>query len=302
MNSLNNLVKNSWRTAVVLVLLLCVFPAQAAEIRFVTWRDTQGFLDRLIRDFEAQNPDLKIVREIGPHSSTEFHDLVGQKFKNRDPEMDVFFMDVIWPAEFASAGWALPLDRFFPPEERKKFLSATILANTYQGNIYGVPLFVDAGLLYYRKDMLQRYNFPPPRAWPELVEQAKTILAGANDAQLSGFSGQFKQYEGLVCNMMEYIASRGPAFSPTSRLERRTPTSMRPSNREPTAVSLPASTTSEVSSLCVAPTPEPAPSGPSAGRPPSLPCPDRFAARCAVARQRARFRRHSSRACGPSSW
>jgi multiple sugar transport system substrate-binding protein len=209
MNSLNNLVKNSWRTAVVLVLLLCVFPAQAVEIRFVTWRETQGFLDRLIQDFEAQNPDLKIVREIGPHSSTEFHDLVGQKFKNRDPEMDVFFMDVIWPAEFASAGWALPLDRFFPPEERKKFLPATIPANTYQGNIYGVPLFVDAGLLYYRKDMLQHYNFPPPRTWPELVEQAKTILAGVNDAQLSGFSGQFKQYEGLVCNMMEYIASRG---------------------------------------------------------------------------------------------
>jgi hypothetical protein len=130
MNSLNNLVKNSWRTAVVLVLLLCAFPAQAVEIRFVTWRETQGFLDRLIQDFEAQNPDLKIVREIGPHSSTEFHDLVGQKFKNRDPEMDVFFMDVIWPAEFASAGWALPLDRFFPPDEQKKF-SRTLIRDTF---------------------------------------------------------------------------------------------------------------------------------------------------------------------------
>ena len=201
--------KNSWRVALLPLLLACALPAQADEIRFVTWRETQGFLERLIKDFETQNPDLKIVREVGPHSSTEFHDLVGQKFKNRDPNMDVFFMDVIWPAEFASAGWALPLDRFFPPDEQKKFLPAAILANTYQGHIYGVPLFVDAGLLYYRRDILQHYGFAPPRTWPELVDQARTILAKENDPQLSGFSGQFKQYEGLVCNMMEYIASRG---------------------------------------------------------------------------------------------
>lgn len=196
-------------TALFLTLLCRVVPAGAAEIRFVTWRDNQGFLERLVRDFEAQNPDIKIAREVGPHSSTEFHDLVAQKFKNRDPEMDVFFMDVIWPAEFAAAGWALPLDRFFPPEEQKQFLPAAIRANIYDGRIYGVPLFVDAGLLYYRKDILQKYGFSPPRLWPELVEQSKIILAGEKDSQLTGFSGQFKQYEGLVCNMMEYILSRG---------------------------------------------------------------------------------------------
>jgi multiple sugar transport system substrate-binding protein len=190
-----------------LLLLLLFSPVGAAEIRFVTWRETQGFMERLIHDFEAQNPDLRIVRDIGPHSSTEFHDLVAQKFKNRDREMDVFFMDVIWPAEFASAGWALPLDRFFPPEERKKFLPAAIRANSYTGAIYGVPLFVDAGLLYYRKDLLEKYRLQPPRTWPELVEQAKTILGRENSSGLTGFSGQFKQYEGLVCNMMEYILS-----------------------------------------------------------------------------------------------
>jgi multiple sugar transport system substrate-binding protein len=205
-----------WPALVLLPLLFS--PAYAADIRFVTWRETQGFMERLIRDFEAQNPDLKIVRDIGPHSSTEFHDLVAQKFKNRDREMDVFFMDVIWPAEFASAGWALPLDRFFPAEERKKFLPAAIRANTYSGAIYGVPLFVDAGLLYYRKDLLQKYNFSPPRTWPELVAEAKTIVTGENTSGLTGFSGQFKQYEGLVCNMMEYILSNNGALWDESSL------------------------------------------------------------------------------------
>ncbi len=200
-----------------LVLLVSLFlllpspihPAEA-EIRFVTWRSSTPWVwDEAIADFETGNPGIKIVREVGPHSSTEFHDLVTQKLRNRDPETDVFFMDVIWPAEFASAGWALPLDGFFPAAEQKKFLAAPIAANTYQGRIYGVPVFIDAGLLYFRKDLLEKYAFPPPRTWPELVNQAKAILAKENDPHLTGFSVQFKQYEGLVTNMMEYILSNG---------------------------------------------------------------------------------------------
>jgi len=103
--------------------------------------------DQPIADFEKQNPGVKVIREIGPQSSTQLHDLITQKLKNRDTEMDVFVMDVIWPAEFASAGWALPLDRFFALAEQKQFLDAPIQANHYRGQIFGVPLFVDAGLL-----------------------------------------------------------------------------------------------------------------------------------------------------------
>ena len=49
-------------------------------------------------------PHIRIVREIAPHSSTAYHDLLTQKLKNKDTSMDLFFMDVIWPAEFAAAG------------------------------------------------------------------------------------------------------------------------------------------------------------------------------------------------------
>jgi multiple sugar transport system substrate-binding protein len=81
-----------------------------------------------------------------------------------------------------------------------------------------VPLFSDGGLLYYRKDLLEKYSLPPPRTWPELVEQAKTIRARERDPHLIGFSGQFKQYEGLVCNMMEYVLSNRGALWDETRL------------------------------------------------------------------------------------
>ena len=187
--------------------------SQDKVIRFVLWKSEAPKLwDEAIAAFEKDNPGTKIVREIGPHSSTQFHDLITQKLKNRDPKMDVFLMDVVWPAEFASAGWALPLDKYFPAEEQAKFLAAPMSADRYNGQTFGVPLFVDAGLLYYRKDLLEKYGFKPPRYWSELVANAKAIMAGENDPQLVGFSGQFKQYEGLICNMLEYVYSNGGTF------------------------------------------------------------------------------------------
>jgi multiple sugar transport system substrate-binding protein len=181
-------------------------------IRFVTWKPNQPEVwDEIIGNFEKKHPHIKVEREIGPHSSTAFHDLLTQKLKNRSKDVDVFFLDVTWPPEFASAGWALPLDGRFPPSEREKFLAGPVMADTYKGNIYGIPLFVDAGMLFYRKDLLKKYRFAPPRTWPEMVAQAKAVVAGEKrqDREIAGFSGQFKQYEGLVCNMLEYVLSNG---------------------------------------------------------------------------------------------
>jgi multiple sugar transport system substrate-binding protein len=180
------------------------------RIRFVAWRPNQPEVWKEIIDiFERENPGIEIVHEIGPHSSTAFHDLLTQKLKNRSKDVDVFFMDVIWPPEFAAAGWAMVLDDIFTAHQREAFLPRTILANTYKGKIYGVPLFIDSGLLFYRQDLLDAYGFQPPLTWNELVLQAEKIVTGEREAgnDLVGYTGQFKQYEGLVCDMMEFILS-----------------------------------------------------------------------------------------------
>lgn len=179
-------------------------------LHFVTWKaDHPDAWNEAITRFEQAYPHVRIQREIAPHSSTAYHDVLTQKLKNRDQSLDLFFMDVIWPAEFASAGWALPLDEYFPSSERRKFLRATIEAATYQDRVYGVPSRVDGGMLYYRKDLLDRYGFSPPKTWDELVRQADAIVEGERIRQpaLRGYSGQFKQYEGLVCTMLEFIGS-----------------------------------------------------------------------------------------------
>jgi multiple sugar transport system substrate-binding protein len=206
-----------------LTLFMLLFPLSSCTnkediqktLKFVTWKPNQPAVwEEIYRIFEEEHLDIHIEREVGPHSSTAFHDLLTQKLKNKSTDVDVFFMDVVWPPEFAAAGWALPLDDLFSQERQEQFLQSTILANTYQDHIYGVPLFIDSGVLYYRKDLLEKYGLNAPETWPEMVSQAQKIVMEESEQgnEIYGFSGQFKQYEGLVCNMMEFIMSNDGAF------------------------------------------------------------------------------------------
>lgn len=184
-------------------------------LHFVTWKaDHPQAWNEAIQRFEEAHPRIRVKREMAPHSSTAYHDLLTQKLRNRESSLDLFLMDVIWPAEFAVAGWALPLDTYFHQSEREKFLPATIASGLYGDRSYGVPSRIDSGMLYYRKDLLEQYGFSPPSTWNELARQARTILEGERIAQplLRGYSGQFKQYEGLVCDMLEFVGSHNGSF------------------------------------------------------------------------------------------
>lgn len=187
-------------------------------LRFVSWKpDHPRVWDDALAQFTGAHPHITVVRELAPHSSTAYHDLLTQKLKNGDTTVDVFFMDVIWVPEFAAAHWARPLEDRFLPALQQAFLPATLEVGRYDGHLYGVPSRIDAGLLYYRKDLLTKYGFLPPTTWDALVHQAETILAGERTASpiLQGYVAQFKQYEGLVCNMLEMIEAHGGSLLTT---------------------------------------------------------------------------------------
>jgi trehalose/maltose transport system substrate-binding protein len=79
------------------------------------------------------------------------------------------------------------------------------------GKLVGLPLFTDAGILYYRTDLSARYGFKqPPQTWEELAGMAKQIEDGEHHAgrpDFQGFVFQGAAYEGLTCDGLEWIYS-----------------------------------------------------------------------------------------------
>ncbi len=164
-------------------------------------------LDRLIAQFEKENPGVRVKRETLPSSSDEQHQFYATNLQAKSADFDVFALDVIWVAEFARAGWLRDLSALIAPESREEFFPGPIAAVTYGKRIYALPWFIDAGLLYYRKDLLDKYRFAAPETWEDLVRIAQAVTA--KERELYGFVWQGKQYEGLVCNTLELLWSNG---------------------------------------------------------------------------------------------
>jgi len=116
-------------------------------------------------------------------------------------------MDVVWTAEFAAKGQveALPPDQF-PTDS---FLKATVDSATYFNKLYGYPYTSDGGLLYYRKDLLDKYGLKPPTSFDEMKAACDKITAGEKDSALGCFAGQYNKYEGLTVNFDEAVHGAG---------------------------------------------------------------------------------------------
>ncbi len=140
-----------------------------------------------------------------PSASTEVHQALVQQLVRRTGTPDVFTQDVVWIAEMAGAGWALPLDQYFPPAARTEYFPGTIDACTYQGKLTALPWFVDSGMLYYRTDLLEAVGAKVPTTWNDLVKLAADLQQGGRAK--FGYLWQGKQAEVLVCDAVEVIAS-----------------------------------------------------------------------------------------------
>src|SRR5215213_1194665 len=147
------------------------------EVIFSWGEDDPGVLPGLIEEFNKQNEgNIKVTHRVMPSDTGQYFDQIRTEFQAGGGDIDVIGGDVIWPAQFAANGYILDLsDRF---TDTDAFLPGPIQSNTYDGKVWGVPWYTDAGLLYYRQDLLEQAGFSEgPKTWEEPKEMAlKTAL------------------------------------------------------------------------------------------------------------------------------
>lgn len=145
-----------------------------------------------------------------PSASTEVHQALVQQLARRNGTPDVFTQDIIWIAEFAGAGWALPLDEYFGKQAQAEYFPGVIAACTWNGKLTALPWFIDSGMLFYRTDLLQQAGAKVPETWDDLVHTAQD-LQSSGKAKF-GFLWQGKQAEVLICDLVEFVGSNNGAI------------------------------------------------------------------------------------------
>ena len=165
----------------------------------------QNAIDRFNEEYSGQY--TANYREM-PADTGQHFDQLQTELQAGSSEFDLIGADVIWPAQLASQGFILDLSDRFTQDQQNEFLPATIEAMTYNGSVWGVPWRTDAGMLYYRQDLLEENGFNnPPTTWDELKQMARTVQQQSGTRY--GFIFQGADYEGGVTNALEYIWSSG---------------------------------------------------------------------------------------------
>ncbi|RMH55869.1 MAG: ABC transporter substrate-binding protein [Candidatus Hydrogenedentota bacterium] len=174
-----------------------------------------AFWERLAKEFESRSGiGVRLIRQ--PTNTDQRRQGLVLALKAHQSDPDVFLMDVAWIGQFAAADWLLPLSGGLSPVKTKPkelFENVIRTAGTYRNRVVALPVYVDAGLLYYRTDLLEKAGFDsPPKTWPELVEMASKIQRrerARGRRRFSGYVWQGAQYEGLVCHFLEVASSAG---------------------------------------------------------------------------------------------
>lgn len=165
-----------------------------------------GVEARVIREelaeFARRHPDIPVEHRPTPDDASQRHHLYVQWLNARAPDPDVLQIDVVWTAEFAAAGWLLPLDDVVDGDE--DFFPAARQAGRWRGVTYAVPWFVDVGMLYWRTDLLS----DPPGTFERLETDVRRVR-GRPEAPPFGLVWQGARYEGLVTVFIEYLGAFG---------------------------------------------------------------------------------------------
>jgi len=170
---------------------------------------TTAEIDQIARDFETQNPDIKVVMEYLGYDFV--HDKITTGMAAKPPAYDAAMIDVIWPDEFIKAGYLLDVTDRVTPEMKSGIFPASWNGVTRNGKVYGMPWLMDVKYFMYNKDMLEKAGFTdPPKTWEEVTDQAKVIKEkGVVEFPITW---SWNQKEGVTCDFAVLLFGNGGAF------------------------------------------------------------------------------------------
>jgi multiple sugar transport system substrate-binding protein len=160
-------------------------PGAFAADTLVFWERSGGnadMTDRLIALWNESHPDTPIEITYIPHA--EMVAKLAQAIASGDVP-DLMGLDLIYGPQFEKAGQLVDITEYFENDPHWDTASpGHKQVGTWEGRIYGVPLYADVSALFYNKDLFEQAGLDPnkpPTSLGELREYADKITALGDD-------------------------------------------------------------------------------------------------------------------------
>jgi multiple sugar transport system substrate-binding protein len=161
-----------------------------------------GERKKLIEQWNGLHPDhpAEIV-ELSDVADAQHSEMVARA-QAGGADVDIYNLDLTWTAEFAEAGYVRPLTGV----DTEGFLDKPLASCRYEDELWALPFNSDAGLLFYRNDLLPK----PSSTVDEMTIEAAAVVAAKTSPNLvAAYAGQLGDYEGLTVNAEEAIWAAG---------------------------------------------------------------------------------------------
>jgi len=141
-----------------------------------------GMVDALVAAWNEAYPDCKIVLTYIPH--TEMVSKIAQGIASGEVP-DLMGMDLIYAPQFEDADQLVDVtDQIGSLPELETASPGHLTVATYEGRLYGVPLYADVSALFYNKTLFEQAGLDPekpPTSLAEIREYADKITALGDD-------------------------------------------------------------------------------------------------------------------------
>lgn len=189
------------------VLSGCGSADSGIVINYYTPANEMATFTAVAKRCNAELGDRFTIKQISlPKGADDQRLQLARRLTGNDKTLDIMALDVVWTAEFAEAGWAVPLSEDPAGEAEADAESNTLPGPLetarWQGRLYASPITTNTQLLWYRADLMDE----PPSTWDGMVSEATRLHAAAKP---SWIAVQAKQYEGLVVWFNTLLTSAG---------------------------------------------------------------------------------------------
>jgi multiple sugar transport system substrate-binding protein len=142
--------------------------AQDVTLEFVVWNYSLETIQDNVAKFEAENPGIKV--NVTDYTWPDYHDTMVLRLRG-DTQTDVIYAGQDWLPSWASAGWLVPLEEYFPEvaQYKDKTTDYALSDMTYNGQLYGLSYYADIISFVYNKQILDQHGIEVPQTWDDVL-------------------------------------------------------------------------------------------------------------------------------------
>jgi multiple sugar transport system substrate-binding protein len=178
-------------------------------------------IDEFNRLYAGKIEVVPVNLPFSKFSTNERKELLTRSLRSKSEKLDIFAVDLIWVPRFAK--WSEPLDSYFSIDEKKRLLKDALKSCVFEGALVAMPMYLDIGLLYYRRDIIRK--LPDADAIEKRLQESITWEEMAHLRKRLGYLNKpfylfpAKDYEGLICNYLELAVGYDPKFLQSNTIQ-----------------------------------------------------------------------------------